>query len=51
MNKYNFNGNKLVIASHNKGKVKEIRVLLEPLNIKILSADDFNIKEPIGVVS
>jgi len=41
-----FNGTKLVIASHNKGKIKEIRDLLDPLKIKIFSADELNIDEP-----
>ena len=47
MEKYLFNDNKIVIASHNKGKVKEIKVLLKPLKIEVLSAGDFNLKEPI----
>ena len=42
-----FNDHKLVIASHNKGKVKEIKVMLDPLKIEVLSAKDFNLKEPI----
>ena len=47
MNKNIFDGNKLIIASHNKGKIKEIKILLEPLKIEVLSAHDFNLKEPI----
>ena len=47
MKKYIFNDNKIVIASHNKGKVKEIENLLKPLKIEVLSANDFNLKEPI----
>ena len=47
MNKYKFNNNKIVIASHNKGKVEEIKILLKPLKIEVLSATDFNLKEPI----
>ena len=47
MKKYLFNDNKIVIASHNKGKVKEIKVLLKPLKIEVLSAGDFNLEEPI----
>ena len=47
MNKYIFNDDKIVIASHNKGKVKEIKDLLEPLKIKVSSASDFNLKEPM----
>ena len=46
MNKYEFNNKKIVIASHNKGKVEEIKILLRPLKIEVLSADDFNLKEP-----
>ena len=41
-----FKENKLVIASHNQGKIKEIRELLHPLNIEILSAYDLKIEEP-----
>ena len=47
MKKYIFNDNKIVIASHNKGKVRELKELLDPLKIKVLSADKFNLKEPI----
>ena len=46
MNKRIFKDKKLVIASHNKGKIIEIKDLLAPLNIEILSAYDFNIEEP-----
>ena len=46
MNKRVFKDKKLVIASHNKGKIIEIKELLAPLNIEILSAYDFNIEEP-----
>ena len=48
-NSYNmriFKDKKLVIASHNKGKITEIKDLLEPLDIQILSAYDFDIEEP-----
>ena len=41
-----FEGNKLVIASHNEGKIREIRDLLKPLKIDVLSAKDFKIIEP-----
>ena len=47
MKKHIFNDNKLVIASHNEGKVEEIKIMLKPLQIEILSANDFNLKEPI----
>ena len=46
MNRRIFKDKKLVIASHNKGKIIEIKDLLAPLNIEILSAYDFDIKEP-----
>tara|TARA_B100000795_G_scaffold109284_1_gene80670 strand:- start:7 stop:624 length:618 start_codon:yes stop_codon:yes gene_type:complete len=42
-----FEEKKLVIASHNKGKIREIKELLKPLNIKILSAHELQITEPI----
>ena len=41
-----FKDNKLVIASHNQGKIKEINELLNELNIEILSAHDLRIEEP-----
>ena len=37
---------KLVIASHNQGKVREIRTLLEPYGIEPVSAGDLNLPEP-----
>ncbi len=37
---------KLVIASHNAGKVREIRTLLEPFGIEPVSAGDLNLPEP-----
>lgn len=36
----------LVIASHNAGKVKEIRGLLAPLNLSIISAGELGLPEP-----
>lgn len=36
----------LVIASHNEGKVREIRELLAPFVLKIVSAGDVHIPEP-----
>jgi XTP/dITP diphosphohydrolase len=38
---------KLVIASHNQGKVREIRALLEPFGIEPISAKALNLPEPI----
>jgi XTP/dITP diphosphohydrolase len=37
---------KLVIASHNQGKVREIRALLEPFGIEPISAADLGLPEP-----
>ena len=38
---------KLVIASHNEGKVREIRALLEPYGIEPVSAAELDLPEPI----
>lgn len=38
---------KLIFASHNPGKVKEIKELLEELDIEVLSADEAGITEEI----
>ncbi len=37
---------KLILASHNKGKLREIRALLEPFNVNVQSALEFNLEEP-----
>jgi len=39
-------GNTLVIASHNPGKVHEIRELLKPFGLDIIGAADLNLDEP-----
>ena len=36
----------LVVASHNEGKVREIRELLTPLGVKTISAAELNLPEP-----
>lgn len=41
-----FDGQKLVVATHNKGKLKEISALLEPFSIVISSNDDHGLPEP-----
>lgn len=41
-----FSENKLVIASHNKGKVREIGELLEPFGVEVVSAGDLALSEP-----
>lgn len=38
--------NKLVVASHNQGKVSEISVLLAPLGLKVVSAGELGLPEP-----
>ncbi len=35
----------LIFASHNKGKISEIKNLLSPLGIKVLSGEDLNLPE------
>lgn len=37
---------KIVIASHNKGKVKEINILLEPLGLSAIAISEFSNIEP-----
>ncbi len=41
-----FTERKLVIASHNPGKVREIGELLAPWNIEVVSAAELNLPEP-----
>lgn len=42
-----FDGNKLVIASHNKGKVREIGELLAPFGVETISAGELGLPEPV----
>ena len=37
---------KLVVASHNQGKVREIRALLEPYGIEVFTASDLGLPDP-----
>ena len=39
-------GSDLVIASHNDGKIREIRDLLSHFSLKVSSASDFNLDDP-----
>ena len=41
-----FDGGRLVVASHNPGKVREIGALLAPFNVETVSAGDLNLPEP-----
>jgi len=42
-----FDANQLVVASHNKGKVREIRELLVPFGVEAVSASELNLDEPV----
>lgn len=42
-----FNEKKLVVASHNEGKVKEISALLAPYGVDIVSSAELNLPEPV----
>ncbi len=39
-------GDKLVIATHNPGKLREMRALMEPLGIACVGADELGLPEP-----
>ena len=41
-----FTGDQLVLASHNKGKLREISALLAPFGITVSSAADHGLEEP-----
>lgn len=41
-----FTENKLIIASHNPGKVREIGELLEPWSVEVVSASELKLPEP-----
>ena len=40
------NEKQIVLASHNKGKLKEIGHLLKPFGISVISASDLGLDEP-----
>ncbi len=42
-----FNGGKLVIATHNAGKLVEISALLAPFGIEVTSAGELGLEEPV----
>ncbi len=42
-----FESGKLVIASHNPGKVREIAELLEPFGAEVISAGELGLPEPV----
>jgi len=41
-----FDGGRLVIASHNPGKLREIAALLEPFAVSVVSAGELGLPEP-----
>lgn len=41
-----FDGGKLVLATHNKGKLAEFRDLLAPYGVEVVSAGDLSLPEP-----
>jgi XTP/dITP diphosphohydrolase len=41
-----FSGDRLVVATHNKGKLEEFAALLAPLNITCISAGELGLPEP-----
>lgn len=41
-----FDGDKLVIASHNRGKLREISDLLAPFGIQVVAAPELGLSEP-----
>jgi XTP/dITP diphosphohydrolase len=41
-----FTGKKLVIASHNKGKVREIAELMAPFGVEVVAAGELGLPEP-----
>ncbi|KPP86521.1 MAG: non-canonical purine NTP pyrophosphatase, RdgB/HAM1 family [Rhodobacteraceae bacterium HLUCCO07] len=41
-----FDGSDLVIATHNKGKLREISALLEPFGVRVSSASEHGLEEP-----
>lgn len=45
-NRRKFDGDKLVIASHNKGKIAEIGDLLKEFGVEVISAGDLDVEEP-----
>ncbi|QEW22866.1 Non-canonical purine NTP pyrophosphatase [Marinibacterium anthonyi] len=41
-----FEGDKLLIATHNKGKLEEMAALLEPYGVSVVGAADLDLPEP-----
>ena len=41
-----FKGGRLIVASHNPGKVREIKALLDPFSAEVISAGELSLPEP-----
>jgi len=41
-----FDGNRLLVATHNNGKLEEMAHLLEPFGVSVVGAGDMNLPEP-----
>lgn len=41
-----FDGDTLLVATHNKGKLEEVAHLLEPFGVKVVGAGEMNLPEP-----
>ena len=41
-----FTGERLVVVTHNKGKLEEISALLEPFSVDVISAGELGLEEP-----
>jgi XTP/dITP diphosphohydrolase len=42
-----FTGRRMVLATHNRGKLREIRELLEPYRVEVLSSEQLGLPEPL----
>ena len=41
-----FDGDRLLVATHNKGKLEEVAHLLEPFGVTVVGAGEMNLPEP-----
>ena len=39
--------NQIILASHNEGKIAELKTMVEPLGLKVLSSNDLNLPEVV----
>ncbi|MCM2561967.1 RdgB/HAM1 family non-canonical purine NTP pyrophosphatase [Lutimaribacter sp. EGI FJ00015] len=42
-----FQGDKLLVATHNKGKLEEIAALLQPFGVSVVGAGEMDLPEPV----